>query len=293
MLPALQKQIYGQDHALEEVSSSLSIAFADLAEETQPMAALLLAGPTGVGKTETAKVIAQQLFDSEDNFISADMSGYKHPASVAALTELLTRAVKAKPHAVILLDEVEKANTEVQHLLLQLLDEGRLTDSRQRKVDFTNTIIVLTTNSKHIDRDFSPELLNRFDKTITYRKLSTDVSLRLVQKQLDELNLSLRDKKITVSLSDAAMKIVAEVGYNKEYGAREMARMFSRLVKYPISDGINRGGVTGGKNYRIDLQRTGGKQVKATLMLDDEVLLEVPISTQTLDKKKENPRSIM
>ena len=239
-------------------------------------------------------MIAQQLFDSEDNFITADMSGYKHPASVIALTELLTRAVKAKPHAVILLDEVEKANTEVQHLLLQLLDEGRLTDNRQRKVDFTNTIIVLTTNnSKKIDRDFAPELLNRFDKTITYRKLSTDVSLRLVQKQLDELNRGLREKKITVSLSDAAEQIVAEVGYHQEYGAREMARVFSQLVTYPLSRMINRGLLKSGKDYRIDLQRTGEKRVKAIIKLDNEVLMDVSVSTKTLAKKAKNPRNIM
>ena len=294
LLPALQKEIYGQDHALEEIDSSLSIAFADLAAETQPMAALLFAGPTGVGKTETAKVIAQQLFDSEDNFITADMSGYKHPASVIALTELLTRAVKAKPHAVILLDEVEKANTEVQHLLLQLLDEGRLTDNRQRKVDFTNTIIVLTTNnSKKIDRDFAPELLNRFDKRITFRKLNTDVSIRLVQKQLDALNSNLQEIKITVSLSDAAEQIVAEVGYHQEYGAREMARVFSQLVTYPLSRMINRGLLKSGKDYRIDLQRTGEKRVKAIIKLDNEVLMDVSVSTKTLAKKAKNPRNIM
>ena len=292
LLPALQEHIYGQDHALETVNSSLAIAFADLAEETQPMAVFLLAGPTGVGKTETAKVIAQQMFDSEDNFITADMSNYKHPTSVAALTELLTRAVKAKPHSVILLDEVEKAHPEVRHLLLQLLDEGRLTDNRQRKVDFTNTIIVLTTNSKEIEKDFAPELLNRFNKRITYNKLSTDVSMRLVQKQLDRLNRSLQKEKITISLSQATKRIIAKEGYSQEYGAREMVRVFEQLVKYPLADGINRGVVPSKQDYHIDLQSTGSERVKASLILDAEVLLEVTISIQTLGKKNENNRGI-
>ena len=238
--------------------------------------------------------MAQHLFDREDNLITADMSGYKHPTSVVALTELLTRAVKAKPHSVILLDEIEKAHPEVQHLLLQLLDEGRLTDSRQRQVDFTNTIIVLTTNSKRVERDFVPELLNRFDKIITYRKLDNRVSLRLVQKQLDELNRGLREKKITISLSDTAQQIIAATGYSQEYGARAMARVFAQLVKYPLAHGINHGVVTSGKNYSIDLQRTGNTRMKASLTIDDELLLEVPVSTreQALDKKNEN-RSIM
>lgn len=293
LLPALQKEIYGQDHALEEIDSSLSIAFADLSDNTRPLATLLFAGTTGVGKTETAKVIAQHLFDSKDNLTAVDMSGYKHPTSVIGLTEVLTRAVKAKPYSVILLDEIEKAHTEVRHLLLQLLDEGRLTDSRQRKVDFTNTIIILTTNSTKIDKDFAPELLNRFNKTITFHKLSTDVSIRLVQKQLDALNHELGERKITVSLSDAAEQIVAEIGYHPEYGAREMARVFSQLVTYPLSRMINRGLVENGKDYHIDLQRTGSKKVKAILTLDNEVLLEVPISTKTLGKKNKNSRGVI
>ena len=285
LLPALQAQIYGQEHALKAINSNMTIAFAGLSEETQPMAVYLFVGTTGVGKTETAKVIARQMFDSEDNFITADMSGYKQAHSVVALTELLTRAVKAKPHSVILLDEIEKAHKEVQHLLLQLLDEGRLTDSRQRKVDFTNTIVILTTNSKDIEKDFAPELLNRLDKRVTYNKLSTDVSMRLVQKQLDKLNHILRKDKITVSLNQDTRKIIATEGYSQEYGAREMTRVFEQVIKYPLGEGINRGIVKSKQNYHIDLRHTGNKQVKAFLILDDKVLLEVEVEIQTLDKK--------
>ena len=293
LLPALQQQIYGQDQALEEVDSSLAIAYADLADETRPRAVMLFVGATGVGKTVTAKEVARHLFDSEDNFISVDMSGYKHPTSVVALTERLTRAVKATPHAVILLDEVEKSHREVQHLLLQLLDEGRLNDNRQRQVDFTNTIIVMTTNSKRLKHDFAPELLNRINNTIHFRKLNTNISLRLVQKQLDELNHSFQEKNITVVLSKAAQQIIADVGYHQEYGAREMTRMFERLVKRPLAKIINGGLVRSGKEYHLDLQPAGSKRVKASVSVDGEVLMEMPISTKTSDIKNDNPRGII
>ena len=293
LMPALQARIFGQPHAIEEVNMALAIASADLGNETRPRAVMLFAGKTGVGKTEMGKAIAQHLFDSEDNFISVDMSGYKHPTSVMALTEKLTRAVKAKPYAVILLDELEKANEEVQHLLLQLLDEGRLTDSRQRKVDFTNTIIVLTTNSKDIENDFAPELRNRFNRIIHFRKLNPDISLRLVQKELDELNGRLREKKITLTLSEAAQQIIADIGYNSEDGARAMARVFERLVTFPLSEIINSGKMRSGKDYHLDLQRTGNTRVKASLRVDDEVVLEVPISVKDEGQKNDNPRGII
>ena len=289
LLPALQEQIYGQERVLVEIDSTMAIAYADLVAETRPRAVFLFAGSTGVGKTAATKAMARHMFDSEDNFIVADMSNYKHPInSVGALTELLTRAVKAKPHAVILLDEIEKSHPEVRHMLLQLFDEGRLTDSRQRQVDFTNTIIVMTTNSKKVDRHFLPELQNRLDKIITFGKLSKDVSLRLVQKQLAELNRALQDKKITVTLSDEALQLIAKAGYSQEFGAREMARVFARLVKFPLADGINKGFITSGKDYSISLKldgRTGG--VKASITTGGETVHEVSTSAKKLAKESQ------
>ena len=289
LVPALQARIFGQPHAIEEVNMSLSIAAANLGDETRPRAVMLFVGPTGVGKTEMSKAIAQHLFDSEDNFISVDMSGYKHPTSALDLMELLTRAVKAKPYAVILLDELEKASTEAQLLLLQLLDEGRLTDRRQRKVDFTNTIIVLTTNSKKIESDFAPELRNRFKRVINFRKLNPDISLRLVQKQLDQLNERLQENKVTLTLSENAQQIIADIGYDSEYGAREIERVFEQLVTFPISEIINSGLVRRGKDYLLDLQRTSATQVQASISVDDEVVKQVSVSVRD-ESKQDNKR---
>ena len=285
LLSKLQQHIYGQDQALEEISSSINIALADLVDPDRPQAAFLLEGTTGVGKTETAKIIAQILLDSKDSLISVDMSGYKEPRSVAALTQVLTRDVKEKRHAVILLDELEKAHREVRELLLQLLDEGRLTDERQRKVDFTNTIIIATTNSRNAEAEFAPELLNRFDRVVKYQGLDTKVSMRLVQDQLDALNTYLKDKKISVTLSDAALKLVASVGYDKKYGARKIARVFTQLVKHPLSKLINQGVVSSGEEYRLDLQREGRDKIKATITTEEDgVVLETIIPYRDADK---------
>ena len=268
LLSELQQHIFGQDQALEEISSSIKIALVGLVDKNRPLAAFLFAGSTGVGKTETAKVIAQKLLDSEENLISVDMSGYKDPRSVVELTQFLTRAVKEKRHAVILLDELEKAHREVRELLLQLLDEGRLIDEHQRQVDFSNTIIIATTNSLSIEKEFTPELLNRFDRLINYQKLDSNVSRRLVQDQLDALNAILKDRKISVTLSAAAMKLISSVGYDKKYGAREMARKFTQLVKEPLAEIISRGVISRGAEYQLDLQRKGKDKIKATIATD-------------------------
>lgn len=208
------------------------------------------------------------------------MSRFKHPASVAGLSDLLTRAVKAKPHAVILLDEIEKAHHEVQHLLLQLLDEGRLTDSRQRQVDFTNTIIMLTTNSRDVQHDFASEVLIRLNAVYTYNKLDTTTATRLVNKQLAEFNRILQGNSIIVSLSEAAIEVVAQMGYNQKLGAREIARKFEKLIKHPLTQGIIQGVINNGNDYHIDLQRDSSMTINATIIANDEVVFELSMPTR-------------
>ena len=300
LLPALQAKIYGQDYALRRITELIAAALQGFGidEGKRPLVSVLLGGDTGTGKTATGKVLAQELFDSEDNLIIADMSAYKNPGDVALLSDFLTREVKNKPYSVILLDEIEKANPEVLHLLLQLLDEGRLTDQRQRKVDFTNTIIMITTNSKNIKKSFLPEVLNRLDSVITYNKLDHDVTLKLVDKQLAEFNDSLQDREITITLGENAIKILAKEGYSEAFGAREMQRTFRDLIKSALMQAFSQGLITHNNSYHVDLSREPGKQFKAVITNNDEVVLETSVETisleQALDKKEHSrPNSFL
>ena len=290
LLPALQKDIYGQDDTLADIASVLSTALIGFADKTRPLAAVLLAGDPGVGKTETAKALARYWFDSEDRLITADMSRFKHPFSVGELADFLTRAVKAKPHAVILLDEVEKAHREVHHLLLQLLDEGRLTDSRQHQVDFTNTIIIFTTNSKDIKHDFAKELQDRLNAMYTYNRLDKTATTHLINKQLAKFNGILQEKSITVSLSDEAIEILAKLGYGKQ--ARGTANVFERLIKHSLTQGIIQGAIHNDNDYHIDLQYDGNTTIEASISTDNEVVFELSIQISKQDNN-ERPRGVL
>ncbi len=286
LLPALQAEIFGQEHVHKEIDEFLLMAFMGHTDETRPLASFLFAGPTGTGKTQTAKVIAKVLFGSEDNLITVNMERYKIPAATAALQEFLTSEVKAKPYSVILLDEVDRADKGVLDLLLPLLDEGRLTDRHQRQVNFRNTIIVLTTNRENLARDFAREIRGRLDRTLQYNRLDDQATARLVQKQLDEFNLVLQDRQINLALSAAAVKILAQRGYSQEFGARNMRPVFEKLIKYPVTKGINDGSIIDGINYSIELVDKGNNEVQVVIRVDDdEVVLELSQSMATKTKR--------
>jgi ATP-dependent Clp protease ATP-binding subunit ClpB len=211
-----------------------------------------------VGKTETAKGICQFLFNNEKNMIRLDMSEYSEKHSVAKLIGapagyvgydeggVLTEAVRRRPYSVILFDEIEKAHRDFADILLQILDDGRLTDNKGRTINFKNTIILLTSNSKNIELDIKPEVLGRLDGVLTYNSLDSRVLERLVEKQIKLLNERLKDKNVTVDLEPEVKSEIMNAGHDPQYGARPLASVFNKLIIRPLSrnllrDGINEG----------------------------------------------------
>lgn len=243
----LKSRVFGQDKSLEEISETLLTSYAGLSDPTRPLGSFLLLGPTGVGKTETAKALSQFLFDTEDNMIRIDLSEYSEKHSVAKLIGapagyvgyddggVLTEAIRRKPYAVILFDEIEKAHRDFSDILLQILDDGRLTDNKGRTINFKNTIIILTSNSKNIDSDFKPEVLGRLDAILEYNSLDNSVMEQLIDKQLTLLNQRVKDKKITVELSEKLKETLAAQGYDPKFGARPLASVFNKIITRPLS----------------------------------------------------------
>lgn len=243
----LKERVFGQDEALIEIAETVLTAHAGLKDETKPMASFMLKGPSGVGKTETAKSLSEFLFDNVENLIRLDMSEYSEKHSVAKLIGapagyighddggVLTEAIRRKPYSVILFDEIEKAHHDFSDILLQILDDGRLTDNKGRTINFKNTIILLTTNSQSPELDFKPEVLGRLDGVLEYNSLGKDVVKGLVEKQVKLLNERLASKKIKVSLDEEVVGILSERGYDERYGARPLANVFNKLVIRPLS----------------------------------------------------------
>ena len=263
----LHKRVIGQDEAVEKVSEAIIRSRAGIANPNRPIGSFLFLGPTGVGKTELAKALAETLFDDEKNMVRIDMSEYMEKFSVSRLIGAppgyvgyeeggqLTEAVRRKPYSVILFDEVEKAHPDVFNILLQVLDDGRITDSQGRTVDFKNTIIILTSNlgsqflldgidekgeiteearnqvDELLKRSFRPEFLNRLDEIVFYKPLTRDNIFHIVDLLMNDLRERLKDKQLDVTLTDAAKDYIITEGYDPIYGARPLKRFLQRKVE--------------------------------------------------------------
>jgi ATP-dependent Clp protease ATP-binding subunit ClpB len=273
----LRERVVGQDHALQAISEAVRRARAGLQETTRPLGSFLLLGPTGVGKTETAKALAEFLFDDETNVVRLDMTEYMEKHSVSRMIGAppgyvgydeggaLTEAVRRKPHCVILLDEVEKAHPDVFNVLLQILDDGRLTDGQGRTVDFKQTLVLMTSNLRETAQMkdfFRPEFLNRLDEVLTYNALQPDQLRSIVDVQLARLQKHLLEQDIALELTGAAKEALAKEGYDPEYGARPLKRVIQKRIQNLLADAILSGKLESGSRASIDW-RAGAFQLSS------------------------------
>ena len=256
----LHRRVVGQDEAVEAVSDAVIRARGGLKDPKRPIGSFIFLGPTGVGKTELARTLAQFLFDDERALIRIDMSEYQEKHTVSRLVGAppgyvgyeeggqLTEAVRRRPYCVVLLDEIEKAHSDVFHVLLQLLDDGRLTDSQGRTVDFKNTIVVMTSNAPREDlqRLFRPEFLNRVDEIIGFHRLTQDQLKKIVDIQLESLRSRLTERHIDLVLADSARAHLVEAGYDPAYGARPLKRAIQKEVETPLARKIVSGEIRDG-----------------------------------------------
>jgi ATP-dependent Clp protease ATP-binding subunit ClpB len=265
----LHKRVVGQDEAVEAVADAVMRARGGLKDPKRPIGSFIFLGPTGVGKTELARALAQYLFDDERSLIRIDMSEYQEKHTVSRLVGAppgyvgyeeggqLTEAVRRRPYCVILLDEIEKAHSDVFHVLLQLLDDGRLTDGQGRTVDFKNTIVIMTSNAQQEDlpRLFRPEFLNRVDEVINFHRLTQEELKKIVDIQLETLRARLAERHIDLQLTDAARAHLVTVGYDPAYGARPLKRAIQKEVETPLARMLVAGEVRDGKKVLLDFRQ--------------------------------------
>ena len=285
----LKKRVVGQDEAVEYVSDAIIRSKAGIKDPSKPIGSFIFLGPTGVGKTELAKSLAAALFDNEQNMVRIDMSEYMEKHSVSRLIGAppgyvgydeggqLTEAVRRKPYSVVLFDEIEKAHPDVFNVLLQVLDDGRITDSQGRTVDFKNTIIIMTSNiggadiaaaggeiTDELKNDvmaqlksrFRPEFLNRIDEIITFRALSKDNISGIVDLLMADLNSRLADREITIKLTESAKQHIIDQGYDQVYGARPLKRYLQKNVETLVARMILAGSVSTQSAIVIDYDGT-------------------------------------
>ena len=284
----LHKRVVGQDEAVQAVTEAIQRSRAGIQDPNRPIGSFLFLGPTGVGKTELAKALAQALFDDESNLVRIDMSEYMEKFSVSRLIGAppgyvgyeeggqLTEAVRRKPYSVVLFDEVEKAHPDVFNILLQVLDDGRITDSQGRTVDFKNTILILTSNlgsefllngirpdgtidpkakeqvQQLLRRSFRPEFLNRLDEIVFYKPLTKDNITKIIDLQIAKLNERLAEQQITCVVTDRAKEQIVEDAYDPQYGARPLRRYVQHTVETMLSKRLLRGDVTPGQTVTVD-----------------------------------------
>ena len=278
----LEKRVVGQDEALELVTDAILRSKAQIQDENRPIGSFMFLGPTGVGKTEVAKALAEQLFDDERHIVRIDMSEYMEKHSVARLIGAppgyvgydeggqLTEAVRRNPYSIVLFDEIEKAHPDVFNVLLQILDDGRITDSKGVTVDFKNTIIILTSNlgsqyafesgnihekyMEEVKRHFKPEFINRIDEIIVFNALNDSAFIKIAHKFVGLLQKRLADRDITLNVSDAVYNQIAKMGVDPVYGARPMKRYIQRNLETQIAKEMIKTGAMQGDVIHVDCQ---------------------------------------
>ncbi len=280
----LQKRVKGQDQALSLVSDAILRSRAGIKDPNRPIGSFIFLGPTGVGKTEVARSLAYELFDDERHMIRIDMSEYMEAHSVARLIGAppgyvgydeggqLTEAVRRNPYSIVLFDEIEKAHKDVFNLLLQILDDGRITDSQGRTVDFKNTIIIMTSNlgseyilegkensdqyvMEELHRTFKPEFINRIDEIIIFKALTKGVVREILDKIIFDLQKRLEDKKITLELTENAKEYIIEHAYDERYGARPIKRFVQKNIETMLAKEILEDKIKFGSHLQIDVQK--------------------------------------
>ncbi len=277
----MQKRVKGQDKALNLVSEAIIRARAGIKDPNRPIGSFIFLGPTGVGKTEVARTLAQELFDDEKHMVRIDMSEYMEAFSVSRLVGAppgyvgydeggqLTEAVRRNPYSIVLFDEIEKAHKDVFNILLQILDDGRITDSQGRTVDFKNTIIIMTSNlgseyilenqneelvMNELKQTFRPEFINRIDEIVIFNSLSKQVVYDILQKIIQEIEDRLKDKKISLLITDKAKDYIINNSYNEQYGARPIKRFVSRNIENLLAQKIIEDQIKYGSTITIDVE---------------------------------------
>jgi ATP-dependent Clp protease ATP-binding subunit ClpC len=297
----LHKEVVGQDEAIQAISRAIRRSRAGLKDPRRPIGSFIFSGPTGVGKTELARALARFLFADAQALIRVDMSEYMEKFSVSRLigappgyvgyedSGTLTKAVRRKPYAVVLLDEIEKAHPDVFNILLQVLDEGRLTDNYGRVIDFKNTVVIMTSNvgarditksgtlgfvaagpegtfarmvekvKEEINRTFNPEFLNRLDDVIVFHPLSRDHITQIVGIVLKELMVRLADEELTIRLTEPATEFLVQHGYDEHFGARPLKRAIQRYIEDPLSEKILLSEFARGDEIEVDTAPDGDR----------------------------------